>query len=60
MEAETISRVSPYLLQGLLLTTAYCKQAGPQFLRILVSASYLKCWDYRGTAEPSFNWGLSF
>lgn len=41
MEAETISRVSPYLLQGLLLTTAYCKQAGPQFLRILISASYL-------------------
>lgn len=41
VEAETISRVNPYLLQSLLLPTAYCKQAGPQFLRILISASYL-------------------
>lgn len=41
--------VSPYLLQGLLLTTAYCKQAGPQFLRILLFLTPtlpFNCWDY--------------
>lgn len=52
------SRVSvPHRLQGLLFTTACCRLAGPQRLRILFSPPPVlpfKGRDYWDTAESSF------